>query len=625
VSSPHGEHGYTYVPNRPQLLATHTSPVHVTTRTYDPGRTNVAKIENKVGAALISGYTYTLNNANQRVERAQAGTAFAAPSADVFAYNPKGELVESANTVNAAYDRSFLYDDIGNRLTSITTSGTTSYTSNSLNQYAGILAPSSSLQAPSYDADGNQSAIGDGQLYTWDGENRLIAVEPVSPPTGDQKVVNTYDGQGRRVRRVVSAYNGSTWDVVTDEKFIYDGWNVVAVLDSSTQSTLRLFTWGTDLSGSMQGAGGVGGLLSASDGGFVYHYTYDANGNVSEVLDSSGSTVAHYEYDAFGNTVAANGTYATANDYRFSTKPLDATSGLYYYGLRYYDPKAGRWTRHDSLGEAGGVNLYGLLGNQPINKADYLGMVDYAQAPNMQRLQRVRDQFLSSSGTVQGLGLSVSGQMMAHYIKGGGNHFALSESFAMAFPELKQAIEKNNKRILDNSIDDALEHMEDAGLHTYTKLDWWDATASSPRFDGNRLDHQFSIQGFTVTSYVKIELKTLPGFTGCQIKTTIDHLMWDYYDFNAGSNIPIPGTPGFSGDDLNALADVGLAKKFYSYAWFGQYGAGIQDDDGVSHRFGPLKFMNSGRIASEVIAAHPSAARLDPNNPPRARPKGKGP
>ena len=67
----------------------------------------------------------------------------------------------------------------------------------------------------------------------------------------------------------------------------------------------------------------MGGLLSAKDGSSVYYYTYDANGNVSEVLNSSGGVAAHYEYDAFGNTVASTGTYAAANTYRFSTKPLD--------------------------------------------------------------------------------------------------------------------------------------------------------------------------------------------------------------------------------------------------------------------------------------------------------------
>jgi RHS repeat-associated protein len=382
VTSPHGGNEYAYMLNRPHLLATHTSPVHVATRTYDPGRTNVAKIENKVGATLVSGYTYTLNNANQRVERAQAGSAFAASSVDVFGYNAKGELVESANTVNAAHDRSFVYDDIGNRKTATVDVVETGYTANLLNQYSRIdySLPATHYSLPSYDLDGNQTATGTGQVYKWDGENRLIEVSPASPTAGDKKVVNTYDGQSRRVRREVYTYVSGNWSSTptSDEKFIYDGWNVVAVLgwnaSTSTFDLTKTQTWGLDLSGTMQGAGGVGGLLSGYDGGSVYHYTYDANGNVSEVLDSTGAIAAHYEYDAFGNTVTFSGSYAGANEYRFSTKPLDAVIGLYYYGLRYYNPSTGRWLSKDPIGERDGMNLYGMVRNDPIDGWDYIGL-----------------------------------------------------------------------------------------------------------------------------------------------------------------------------------------------------------------------------------------------------------
>jgi RHS repeat-associated protein len=211
----------------------------------------------------------------------------------------------------------------------------------------------------------------------------LIAIEPVVPTAGDKKQLNVYDGQSRRVRKQVSTYASGSWSLTTDEKFIYDGWNVVAVLDVSSPSPFalsRTYTWGSDLSGSMQGAGGVGGLLSTKDGSSVYHYTYDANGNVSEVLNSSGGIAAHYEYDTFGNAVASSGTYATANAYRFSTKPLDSVSELYYYGFRYYNPGTGRWLSRDPIEEWGGVNIYGFVRNNSLNWFDYMGLeikVDY--------------------------------------------------------------------------------------------------------------------------------------------------------------------------------------------------------------------------------------------------------
>src|SRR5690606_33760065 len=70
----------------------------------------------------------------------------------------------------------------------------------------------------------------------------------------------------------------------------------------------------------------------------------------------------------------ATGSKAQDFAHRFSTKPLDATTGLYYYGYRFYDPVTGRWPSRDPIGERGGVNLYGFVGNDSMNKIDILGM-----------------------------------------------------------------------------------------------------------------------------------------------------------------------------------------------------------------------------------------------------------
>jgi hypothetical protein len=45
-----------------------------------------------------------------------------------------------------------------------------------------------------------------------------------------------------------------------------------------------------------------------------------------------------------------------------------------YYGYRFYDPETGRWPSRDPIGERGGVNLYGFVGNDGVNERDYLGM-----------------------------------------------------------------------------------------------------------------------------------------------------------------------------------------------------------------------------------------------------------
>jgi len=49
-------------------------------------------------------------------------------------------------------------------------------------------------------------------------------------------------------------------------------------------------------------------------------------------------------------------------------------SGVFYYGYRYYDPVTGRWPSRDPIGERGGVNLYGFVGNDGIGRWDVLGL-----------------------------------------------------------------------------------------------------------------------------------------------------------------------------------------------------------------------------------------------------------
>ncbi|MCU0797651.1 MAG: hypothetical protein MUF31_17150, partial [Akkermansiaceae bacterium] len=256
-----------------------------------------------------------------------------------WSYDALGQVTAESDANNTAYHRGFAYDAIGNRLASIegntdpTQPGATTYTPTALNQYSQISVPS---VVPTYDADGNQLAsqirpLGasslESCLFVWDGENRLIEIKDATGANSLAKY--TYDSQSRRIARTVG-----TTSLVT----LYDGWNPVidfTTLDFSTFDLQTVNLWGLDLSGSMQGAGGVGGLLSVTSTAGTYYPTYDGNGNVSEYLDAAGATVAHYEYDAFGNIIFSSGPSASSFRHRFSTKPQDAESGLYYYGYRY--------------------------------------------------------------------------------------------------------------------------------------------------------------------------------------------------------------------------------------------------------------------------------------------------
>lgn len=45
------------------------------------------------------------------------------------------------------------------------------------------------------------------------------------------------------------------------------------------------------------------------------------------------------------------------------------------YLYRYYDPVTGRWPSRNPIGEDGGINLYGFVGNDGVNRWDYLGQI----------------------------------------------------------------------------------------------------------------------------------------------------------------------------------------------------------------------------------------------------------
>ena len=58
----------------------------------------------------------------------------------------------------------------------------------------------------------------------------------------------------------------------------------------------------------------------------------------------------------------------------------DATGTLYRRN-RYYDPTTGRFTQEDPIGLAGGMNLYGYAGGDPINFADPFGLCPTCPPP----------------------------------------------------------------------------------------------------------------------------------------------------------------------------------------------------------------------------------------------------
>ncbi len=260
---------------------------------------------------------------------------------DAFGYNERSEVISAFVTGNSS---EYGYDEIGN---------STNWTANCLNQY----------ETFPHDADGN--LLSDGVYsFTYDSANRLKTVSS----NGVVLTTNFYDAKSRRVKKVTQ--NATTI-------FFYDGWNLIEeriAYTNGASSTIHYY-WGKDLSGTLQGAGGVGGLLYLTIDGVPYVPTYDSNGNVTRYCDASGSVVAEYTYDAFGKLIAMSGPLADSFRHRFSTKYFDAESGLCYYGYRFYHPSIMRWLNRDPIEEKGGVNLYGFCGNDSVCNIDKFGLM----------------------------------------------------------------------------------------------------------------------------------------------------------------------------------------------------------------------------------------------------------
>lgn len=332
--------------------------------------------------------------------------------------------------------------------------------------------------AHAYDADGNTLQADGRWNLLWDAENRLTqaVTTPAAINAGvpDLRLTFGYEAQGRRVSKKVEKRAGATssWEVLKDIRFIYEGWNLVAEVElrltaydapapGGRPHLLRSYTWGPDLSGSLTGAGGVGGLLgltrhergvSPADS---YWATSDLNGNVIGL--SAVSTVRHalYEYNAFGSPVRVNEPEPELNPMRFSSKYTDVETNWLYYGYRYYNPELGRWLSRDPIEEQGGINLYGMVSNDPVNSWDYLGLVERLTRKEAQALHCGLKKYLSSiivRGGGRLLGYNWAPKAVKNYIDKGPDLFwpvrAINGTslFKLANNAAIEAIVKNGQR-----------------------------------------------------------------------------------------------------------------------------------------------------------------------------------
>jgi RHS repeat-associated protein len=313
---------YTYTGANPLIQSLARPNGSGTTYQYDV-LNRLTEISNKTSSSVvINQYAYVYNGQDMRSgETITNGTPMTSFQNDLktYDYNKVNQLLSSTNPVH-----NFIHDDSGNMTRGYTPEG--------------------------YPFTG-----------TYDGENRLRSIEYMDGGGIVHRNENTYSGDDFLAQEK-KYENGS---LVKDTRFVRDGFLPIQERDGSN-SVVREYAWGLGL------GGGIGGLLGLKQDGQDYAYLYDGKGNVTTLVDGSQSVVAGYRYDTFGNLMSKTGT--VDQPYRFSTKVFDETTGLSYYGYRFYAPSLGRWLTRDPIGELGGINLYGFMDNNPVNYTDPFGL-----------------------------------------------------------------------------------------------------------------------------------------------------------------------------------------------------------------------------------------------------------
>ncbi len=169
-----------------------------------------------------------------------------------------------------------------------------------------------------YDSNGNMVTKTSGSsswIYSYDYENRLKQVT-LNGLTAFQAM---YDGDGRRIETIAGD---------TTVFHYHDGsWDPVYVKDLTSGVTIDVIFVGSLRVGKIQG-------------GISYYYHLDRLGSVRLVTQSGTVQSFVAKYLPYGASYATSG----AENFQYTGKQLDVSTGLYYYGYRYYDAQSGRFT-----------------------------------------------------------------------------------------------------------------------------------------------------------------------------------------------------------------------------------------------------------------------------------------
>jgi len=242
-------------------------------------------------------------------------------------------------------DISYKYDEVGNRLLLKEGQNSTTYSYDDMNR----LTQTGNMYY-NWDANGNLRRKEDGTDtwdYTYDFENRLTKILK----NGDWTNKFLYDARGRRVW-----LNHSLDGSVT---FAYSGLNIISERDSSGE-TLHFYANGLH--------------ISENRSGMIEYFHQDHLGSTRLKTDENGTSIYETNYAPFGPSYGESG----LEEFKYTGKQEDS-SGLYYFGARFYDPEIGRFITKDvmpgSLIDPQSLNRYVYCRNNPLKYTDPDGRI----------------------------------------------------------------------------------------------------------------------------------------------------------------------------------------------------------------------------------------------------------
>ena len=240
-------------------------------------------------------------------------------------------------------DWSYGYDHAGNRtsFSRMSTGVSVSYSYNAANELTSSVQ-SGTTTTYTYDANGNLTGWTGGPSFTYNAKNQDSVV-------GSNHY--TYSRPDQRDRVKVNA-----------DTFVYSGLGLSSQRDSGGTTYYSRCSCG---------------LLNSEQmpNGKRYYYLFNGLGSIVGLTDSTGSEVNAYDYDPSGDMLSQK--EGVTNPWKYADGYLDSSTGLYKFGVRYYDPDRGRWTQQDpvggSLGDLQAANRYVYAGDDPVNAVDPSG------------------------------------------------------------------------------------------------------------------------------------------------------------------------------------------------------------------------------------------------------------